>query len=79
MPSAPSEAREVVGFLGIVATNGCEPWLEDREMNAGPLPEQQILLTTEVSLQPSPFIFYSENILSSEVSLEGKGKPRGQR
>ena len=38
-------------------TDGCEPPCGCWELNSGPLEEQSVLLTTELSLQPPTFFF----------------------
>jgi hypothetical protein len=38
-------------------TDGCEPPCGGWELNSGPLKEQSVLLTTEPSLQPGPFLY----------------------
>ena len=38
-------------------TDGCEPPCSCWELNSGPLEEQSVLLTTELSLQPPSLLF----------------------
>ena len=47
--------EEGTGSSGAGVTNGCELPCGCRELNPGPLEEQQVLLTDEPSLQPHPF------------------------
>ena len=42
-----------------VIKDGCEPPCGYWELNSGPLEEQAVLLTTEPSLQPQPYISYA--------------------
>ena len=42
-----------VGSTRIEVTDGCEPTCGCWDLNPGPLQEQQVLLTTEPSLQSS--------------------------
>ena len=45
-------SEEGIGFPGTGVADGCEPLCGCWESNLGPLEEQQVLLTTELS--PSP-------------------------
>jgi hypothetical protein len=42
-------------------TDGCEPPCGCWELNSGPLEEQSVLLTAEPSLQPTPYIFKTQD------------------
>lgn len=48
----PSRAKEVVRSPGTGVTDAHEPPCECWELNLGPLQELQVLLATELSLQP---------------------------
>jgi hypothetical protein len=53
-------------------TDGCEPPCSCWELNSGPLEEQSVLLTTELSLQPKhkhliqSIYYYNDDILLKE-------------
>jgi hypothetical protein len=51
-------------------TDGCEPPYGCWELNAGPLEEQSVLLTTEPSLQPNSLFFKDKLATYSLAVLE---------
>jgi hypothetical protein len=49
------------GFLGAKVRGSCEPLCGCWELNPGPLQELQVLLTTELPLQPHVSLFQWHN------------------
>jgi len=45
-----------------LSTDVCEPPCGCWELNSGPLKEQVVLLTTELSLQPSKLLLFLKNV-----------------